>query len=260
LLTTTTAGTTMTVDALGPSPDPKALFTSFVPGNQQLTLAARLEGSVRSAFAEVPKNAANEPIVPLVTHRATGEAVNVLLFADADLLADNLWVRETNFFGMPSLQKLADNGDLFAAAVDNFAGSTDLVQVRTRDMGSRPFTRVEDIRRQAEQDNLKEQQRLQQKVDETRERIAALRTQRGASEQGLLLSPEQQEELSKLQQDFAQTRKDLRAVNLTMQRDIDRLGWFLRAVNIALVPLAVIIVALIIAGLRWQVRRSGYAR
>lgn len=260
LLTTTKAGTTMTVDALGPSPDPKALFTSFVPGNQQLTLAARLEGSVRSAFAEVPKNAANEPIVPLVTHRATGEAVNVLLFADADLLADNLWVRETNFFGMPSLQKLADNGDLFAAAVDNFAGSTDLVQVRTRDMGSRPFTRVEDIRRQAEQDNLKEQQRLQQKVDETRERIAALRTQRGASEQGLLLSPEQQEELSKLQQDFAQTRKDLRAVNLTMQRDIDRLGWFLRAVNIALVPLAVIIVALIIAGLRWQVRRSGYAR
>ncbi len=257
LLMTTRAATNMDVAALGAQPDPKGLFTRFVPGNQQLTLAARLEGSVRSAFAEVPKNAGGEPIAPVESHKATGEAINVLLFADADILADQLWVREVQFLpGVPAVQKLADNGDLIVAAVDNFAGSTDLVAVRTRDLGNRPFTRVEDIRKRAEQDSLKEKQRLEQKVEDTRQRIAQLRTQQGASEQGLLLSAEQQEELAKLQQEFAQSRKDLRAVNLTMQRDIDRLGWFLRAVNIALVPLAVIAVALIIAGLRWHVRKA----
>jgi ABC-type uncharacterized transport system involved in gliding motility auxiliary subunit len=248
---------TMNVEQLGPQPDPKKLYAEFVPGNKALTLAARLEGSVNSAFAVVPKNAAGESIAPEDKHVASAAAINVLLFADADLLADALWVREVQFLpGMPAMQKLADNGDLVVAAVDNFAGSTDLVGLRTRDQGTRPFTRVEEIRKTAERDGLKEKQRLEEKVAQTRERISQLRTQQGAGEQGLVLSAQQQEELSKLQQEFVQSRKDLRAVNLTMQREIDRLGWFIRIINIALVPLAVIVVALIIAGMRWQVRKE----
>jgi hypothetical protein len=71
-----------------------------------------------------------------------------------------------------------------------------------------------------------------------------------------VLSSEQQEELAKLQQEFVQSRKDLRKVNLSMQREIDRLGWFLRVVNIALVPATVIAIAMIIAGMRWYVRAN----
>jgi ABC-type uncharacterized transport system involved in gliding motility auxiliary subunit len=257
LITTTSTATPLSTIALGNPPDPKKLYSQFVPGNQKLTLVARLEGSVRSAFASVPKNAAGEAIAPEDKHLATGSAINVLLLADADVLADALWVREMQFLpGMPAMQKLADNGDMIVAAVDNLAGSTDLVAIRSRDLGSRPFTRVEEIRKTAERDSLKEKQRLEEKVEETRQRISQLRTQQGAGEQGLVLSSEQQEELAKLQQEFVQSRKDLRKVNLSMQREIDRLGWFLRVVNIALVPATVIAIAMIIAGMRWYVRAN----
>ena len=73
--------------------------------------------------------------------------LNLVVFADSDLLSDYLWMREQNFFGQRMTQAWASNGDLVQNALDNLAGSADLISVRGRASFTRPFERVDRLRR-----------------------------------------------------------------------------------------------------------------
>ena len=177
--------------------------------------------------------------------------VNVMLFADVDLLRDEMWIQVQNFAGMRMVNRLANNGDMVLAAVDNFAGSDDLIQIRARQTTSRPFTKVEEIRRLAEQKYQKEEVRLATELQETQQRIAELQGQRGDDKTaGLVLTPEQQAEVKKFQQQAVDTRKKLREVRFNLKKDIEDLGTTLKWINIAAVPLGVIAAAIIIALIR----------
>jgi ABC-type uncharacterized transport system involved in gliding motility auxiliary subunit len=260
IITTTSRASTIPTASLGVQPDPKKLFNEFVPGGKALTLAARLSGTVRTAFPDgPPSNPDGQPIVsPDQQLKESTASIGVLLFADVDVLADAMWIREQNILGLRSVQKLADNGDMVVAAVDNFAGSTDLIQVRARQESARPFVKVEEIRKAAEQQYQKEEVRLQQKLEQTQQRMGELEKQKGADASGgLVLSPEQQAELQKFRAEMVQTRKDLRKVKLNLRQGIEDLGTKLKLINAGLVPLAVIVVALIIAFIRAQDRRMG---
>ena len=71
------------------------------------------------------------------------------MFADADMLSDFLWVRSQDFFGQRLTQAWASNGDLVQNALEQAAGSADLISVRGRASFTRPFERVEKLRRAA---------------------------------------------------------------------------------------------------------------
>jgi ABC-type uncharacterized transport system involved in gliding motility auxiliary subunit len=226
-----------------------------VPGKEKLTLAARLTGKATSAFPQgAPKGGGGDaaPIVEPAKHLAesTGE-INVLLFADADILSDSMWVREFNLLGSRGVQKFADNGDLLQAAVDNFAGSTDLIQLRARQESARPFIKVQEMQRLAEQQYQKEEVRLNSKLTEISQRLQQLEGQRGDDASGgLVMTAAQKIEVDKARAEMVGTRKELRQVQLNLRRDIETLGTKLKLLNALLVPGAVIVVALIIAFIR----------
>ena len=79
------------------------------------------------------------------------------------MLADPLWVRTQNVFGQHFAMAWANNGDFVANAVDNLAGSGDLISIRGRQSFFRPFTKVDELRRHAD-----EQLRAKEKELDTR--------------------------------------------------------------------------------------------
>jgi ABC-type uncharacterized transport system involved in gliding motility auxiliary subunit len=257
LVTTTQRGTTLNSATLGMQPDPKKMFAEFVPGTEKLTLAARLSGKAQTAFADgPPKNADGQPVADAASQVKEGE-INVLVFADADVLADRMWMQETNFLGMRGIRKLADNSDMTLAAVDNFAGSSDLIAVRARQKTARPFTRVQEIQRTAEQKYQKEEVALNTKLQETQQRIAELQNQQGdAQSGGLVLTPEQQAEIDKFRKEMVSTRAELRNVRRGLREDIEKLETTMRVVNIAAMPLGVIGAAMVIWVIRSVRRRA----
>jgi len=234
-------------------PDPRAMLEHYQAGSAPLTLAARLSGEVNSAFpAGVPSAEAGKPAVAPGLLKGT---LNVILVADADMLADNQWIRVQNFFGQNVGQKLADNGDFVINALDNLSGSTDLMAVRARPTESRPFDLVLTMQKQAEERYAEQQKALNLKLEETQRNLQALQAQRGADDKSLVLSPEQQAELEKFKGELASTRKQLRAVKLDLSRDIETLGTKLRMINTALIPVVVTIVAVGLGAFRASRRR-----
>jgi ABC-type uncharacterized transport system involved in gliding motility auxiliary subunit len=224
--------------------DPTMLRDDFSPTGERYTLAARLTGTVKSAFPDGPPGGA---AAAAGAHLAESKTpVNVVLVADADVLADRLWVQTQDFLGQRIAQPFANNGDLVINGVDNLLGSSDLISIRSRATFSRPFDKVLDLRRAAETRLVQSEEALQQELGDTEARLRELQAGRDEAQGGLLLSPEQQREIQRFSERRLQIRKDLRQVQRSLDQDIENLGNWLKALNIAAVPLLISVVSLVL--------------
>lgn len=267
LIETTTQSAAIDASLLGMMPDPKALLANFVVGGQKLTLAARLSGPARTAFPGGKPAPAPEPGAAAGPVASAGEGlkesagpINVLVFSDVDMLSDRNWVRQQDLgLGMPLVQKMFDNGDLVINALENMVGSADLISVRARGVYARPFDKVNDLQRSAQKKYLAEEQELQRKLDETERKIAEMQQKRPDGSDALVLTPEQRKEVEAFRTQAADTRKQLRSVQLNLRKDIDKLFTALKIANIAVVPLAVTLLAVTL-GMYRSSRRAASRR
>ena len=229
-------------------PDPSILLDEFAPTGERYVLAARVDGVLPSAFPGGPPEGAEAG-----EHRAgsDGEA-SLVVVADTDVLADRLWVQVRSLFGQRLASAFADNGALVTNALDNLTGSRDLISVRSRGSFARPFDRVEDLRREAETRYRAQEQRLEAELDETERNLAELQTAR-EDQDVLLLTPEQEAEILRFQEEKLRIRKALRDVRRELDASIESLGTTLKVVNIGLVP-GLVALAALFAGL-WGGRR-----
>ncbi len=231
--------------------DPNVILENFVSEDKKLNLAVRLSGHVNSAYPEGNPLSTDEAGK---TESLKEGDINVILVADTDILSDIFWVRSESFFGVNIPQPIANNGDFVVNALENLSGNTDLISLRSRGEFSRPFEVVETIRREAEDKFRNREHELQAKLKETEQRIMSLQREGGDSD--LILSKEQNAEIEKFQTEQLKTRKELRAVQHELQKDIESLGTTLKFINIGLIPLLIMIAAIAV-GL-YRTRRHGH--
>jgi ABC-type uncharacterized transport system involved in gliding motility auxiliary subunit len=248
-------------------PDPAQLLRDFVPTDKAYVLAARVSGPVKSAFPDgpppdpdAPKNkkaAPKKPATPAPLTEAKSP-VNLIIVADTDMLDQRFWAQVQDFMGQQVVYPVADNANFVINAVDNLLGNNALIGLRSRGVSVRPFTVVEDIRRDAEARYLAREKQLQDQLKKTEARIKALESQRPKS--SALLSPEQEAEIEKFRAQMLQTRKELRAVQRDLRKDISTLENWLRFINIGLMPLVVMAFAVGLAVVRRRRRAAEQAR
>ena len=234
-------------------PDPGDLLDNFTPEGKEYVLAARLEGPLKSAFPDGAPAAPEreEPVDAALAsaHLASTENGNIVLVGDVDMLSDRLWVQTQSFLGQRLVTAFANNGDFVINALDNLSGSAALIGLRSRATYTRPFTTVEELRRQAELEFRATEQQLEAQLTETEQKLGELQASRKDAG-SLLMSPEQQAEVQRFLDQQVQIRQELRAVRRNLDADIERLGTTLKIVNIALVPLLLTAATLLIAFLR----------
>lgn len=287
LITSSKSAATMSASQFRFLPDPSTLLQDFSPTGEEYVLAARISGDLKSAFpdgppesavsaeedtaaddgpaaeggakaadgAEQESEAAGNSAAEAGGHLAeSAEPANLVVVGDVDVLSDRMWVQVQNFFGQQIANAFADNGTFVANALENLSGSNDLIAVRSRASYSRPFTRVEELRVDAQAQFQETEQRLQQELEETEARLGELQAARQDTG-NILMTPEQQAEIDRFIDRRAEIRQELRAVQRGLDRDIERLGTVLKIVNIALVP-ALLIAFVLFAVWRRHRRRQ----
>lgn len=223
--------------------DPAGLLENFKPGDKELVVAARIRGPAKTAFPNGrPKKKDDDPTDPNFVAESKAP-INLIVVADTDILADRFWVQFQNFLGMRIPSTIADNADFVINALDNLGGNDDLISLRSRGHYARPFDRVEAIQREAEAQFRDKERALQAKLEETEKKLADLQQQKQGGSK-LLLSPEQRQEIEWFREEQLKTRKELRAVQHDLKRNIERLGTGLKFINISLIPLMIGIAAI----------------
>ena len=244
--------------------DPTVLFDEFQSEDRSFVIAARLSGVIETAFpngqpaieeveeenesdeeeseaSEVPATAINDADEVVegieLEHLDTSfDPVNIIVFADSDILSDRLWVQVSQFFGQRIPQPFANNGDLIINAMDNLSGGADLSSIRSRGRYSRPFTRVLSLQREADDRLRQEEGELLDRVAGTEASLAELNTDEEGNPIGEI-TPEIQAEMDRFNAELIETRRRLREVRFQLTEDIEQLGSNLKAANTALVPI-----------------------
>lgn len=215
--------------------DPSTLRDGFKPTGKRYVIAARVTGPIKTAFPGGPPAGVTLPPGQKAL-KASTSPLNLVVFADTDLLTDFMWVRETSFFGNRVYQPLANNGDLVLNAIDNLAGSSDLISVRGRATFRRPFTVVEALRAAADDRFRAKEQELERQLNDTQDKLTQLQSKRN-DKTSLILTPEEEQELDHFQQEKVTIRKQLRAVRAGLDSDIESLGDWIKVLNIVIFPL-----------------------
>ncbi len=260
------------VDDLLEMQDPQVLMKDFAPTGERYTLAARVTGKATTAFpdgveievaidseegneastADLAKDAEAVPeyrteiLVPELTE---SDQIQVMVLSDSDMLSDRLWVQVQNFFGQQIVTPWADNASLLVNALETMSGHPDLVEIRSQGRFNRPFTRVDMLRRDAEERFYAEQEVLESELSTLEENLMRLEQMKGEGD-GAMFSPEQEVELVKFQEEKLKVRKRLREVQHQLDKDIESLGTQLKLINILLIPGIICLIVLFVAGRR----------
>ncbi len=234
---------------------PELVIRNFKPGGKSMPLAVHLTGDFPSAY---PKGA---PLVMDSSHKhlnRSGGKGEVFLFGDSDMLFNDLCVRQTpDAYGQTTLVRLNDNTALLQGIMEQLTRSNRfLSSIRSRNPMNRPLTRYNEIRARAEMNYKDRIQELEQELRSAAGRASRIRASLGTSQGEIRLTDEQKKELREYNAKTAQVKRELKEVRKQLRADLNRLDTWLRAVNLAAVPLLVALAGLIWACLRFSKGRK----
>lgn len=260
LIFSTSNAMLLNMDDIKYGPDPKALIDKFEADGENHIIAGRISGPVKSAFPNGRPETEKEQKVSSEAAEHLPHSVKdiqVIVVSDADNIYDNFWSRSQDLGGQRIVMQTAANASFLINSLDNLAGSSDLIGLRSRERSDRPFLVVERLRRQAEQKFLARENELNKTLDETQKRISELQS-KAQAEGGALLSEQQQAAIDEARGVVLDTRKELRNVQAGLNSDIEKLERQIKLINIAAVPTLFVLIAIAMGFIRRRRRRRAY--
>jgi ABC-type uncharacterized transport system involved in gliding motility auxiliary subunit len=227
--------------------DVETLRRDFNPSGTVRNLAVRISGHFKTAFPEgKPATSSKEGDAaaesdlgdsPPVVKESQKEAV-IVVVADSDLLYDGYYLSRQNLLGFTISNMFNDNLNFLLNSCEMLTGNPALIGIRSRGTFERPFTRVQELERKAQDRWLDQEQALVRQVEATNEKLRLLEQQKDAGQQAIL-SEDQEREIQRFQEEKLKINKELKTVRRNLRADIEQLGRTVKFINIFLVPLLI---------------------
>jgi ABC-type uncharacterized transport system involved in gliding motility auxiliary subunit len=248
-----------------------AMRRELKSANTKYPIAIRLSGKFKTAFPNgKPESKNSTKPSPSPAPQATAspspaqkqdqlkegksEGV-VILVGDADFAYDAIAGRAQQVLNQAVFVPSNGNLNFIQSCVEQLAGDADLIGIRSRASGNRPFVVVNKMESAAQQKYQSKIDELEDNLNQTRQKLAALQTSK-QSDQKTLLSPAQQAEIKKFQENEANINKELKEVRKDLRQEIDSLQDTVKWVDIAGMPVIVTLVGLTLAVVKRRKRAA----
>ncbi len=238
------------------------ILKNLKPEHREFALALQLSGTFPTAFpdgkpsAAAPAEEGKEKKTDASAAKKADASLKkssrpgvVVLVGDADMLFDSFCVRQGNFLGQMIAQPINDNLNFALNMVDQLSGDENLFEIRARGTSSRPFTVVRDLQAKAEKEFQGKIVQLEDELRSVQTQINDLQRQRKPGEKELL-SSEQRRVLTDFRKKEVEARKELKQVRRQLRQEIDSLENTLIFVNIALMPILVVLAGITVAAVK----------
>ena len=251
------------------SGDPRRLLVGLTKAPKPPILAARLTGTLDSAYPDGLKKEEKKPDEAEADEKKPDQAkeaekadeskkdqakagdsalkksakpANVILVGDADMLMDRNWIQMHTLFGQQVAQAFANNGDFVINAIEQMAGGAALSDLRGRGVSWRPFELIQRMEAEADSKFRAKEQELTTQLKDTEQKLSQLpKIAEGSNE---VLTAEQAKTIEGFRTQLLAIRSQLRDVQFALRRDVDNLKNWVTVLNVGGVPLAVGVIAL----------------
>ena len=255
--------------------DPRRLLVGLTKAPKPPVLAARLTGTLDSAYPDGLKKEEKKPDEATAEEKKPDEAkaeaakadeakkdeakkdetkptdnalkksakpANVILVGDADMLMDRNWIQTHSLFGQQVAQAFANNGDFVINAIEQMSGGAALSDLRGRGVSWRPFELIQRMEAEADGRFRAKEQELTTQLKDTEQKLSQL--PKAAEGSNDVLTPEQTKTIEGFRTQLLAIRSQLRDVQFALRRDVDNLKNLVTALNVGVVPVTVGFIAL----------------
>jgi ABC-type uncharacterized transport system involved in gliding motility auxiliary subunit len=244
------------VDGLMAKLSGESIMKDFKSSGVNYALAIRLDGKFKTAFPkgkpdDEKKDAdkKDEPAADKTPDNSLKEAKGdntVILVGDADMLYDQVALQTVQTVFGNYATALNGNFNFAQNAVEQMAGDSSLITVRSRAAQSHPFTRIKKMLASAEEASRARMKELEDSLVENQQRLTELQQGKQGA-QKFILSPEQQAEMDKVRKKVTGVNMQLKEERKKLRQDIDSLQARLKWWNIAAMPAVVSVSGLALA-------------
>ena len=210
------------------------------PEAEPPNLAVQLRGRFKTGFPKGP------PVIPEGSPgpeqlKTSGKPSTVIVVADADILTDTSYMRPSIYYGHETPKVINDNLNFIANACEVLTGSDNLISLRTRGKFERPFSRVMALEKEAQEKWRDKEAELVQKNEALHRQLRDLESHKSPFQPNDGLSPKQTMEIEKVKNDQKRIAHELKSVRKKFRRDIEILGAAVKAANLLMMPLLVVV-------------------
>jgi len=220
----------------------ESLMQDFKPTGVSYALAVRLSGKFKTAFPNGPSGVTNSAGL-----KESAADNSVVLFGDSDFAADDFAMRKTQTPFGDMASPLNGNLGLVQNVVEQMAGDSNLIEIRSRATTHRPFTRIKDMEAAAEATGEAKITELQTSLNDTQQRLSELEQEKKDKDQAFILSPEQRAELDNFRKKQAEVSRELKQAQKDLRKEVVSLETRIEWLNILAMPLAVTLAGILIA-------------
>ena len=243
--------------------NPSTLMSRFVSGTKPVKMGYLLTGRFKSSYPDgieietesADPNDPNETIKSKERIKGLAEAEKdcaVAVFADVDFISDTL-AYSNSFFGKVVI---GDNSALMLNMIDDLSGSSDLVSIRSRGNFKRPFIKIDEIEKQAEEETAQEVALLNAQIAGFQSELQSIVAQAKEGQEVVigssLLAKQRDIELQK-----RQAQQQLNEVKLNKRKRIEHLGNIFKGFNMLAAPAVILLIAVVL-GIYRSVKKRHY--
>ena len=212
---------------------PRDLANAFKSDDQSRTMAVAVRAPFKSAF-EGPLSARADfrPI--------SSGAPQVFAIADVDWVFDPFSLQTVNVGGRAIVRPLNDNLAFLLNMVEHATGQDALSEVRTRGQLQRPFLRVHELAKAAQDQFRQEEATVVSQVASIESQMRAAMTAAGQTS-AENLPPQLKSEIRTFRENLVKARGNLRDLRRQIRMEVEQLGKWLSVINVAAGPALVLV-------------------
>jgi len=228
------------------------ILREFKKDSKEKILAAKLSGKFKTIFPDgapvakennSPDNKNEKSTTNNTEHLKESPETTIVLLSDVDMFSDEFCVSRQNFLGSTIVQPFNENLIFLQNIIEQLAGDPDLLQVRSRKIRQRPFTKIVNKLSEAQDKYQKEIVQLEKTREEAEAKINQI--QRGKTgDKQFILSKEQKAEIDRYRKEASITAKKLKETRKELRKEIDKMQFNIQLINTAAVPLALVFIGI----------------
>ena len=223
----------------------ESILNGFKATGVNYKLAIRLTGKFKTAFPDgkpqdkMDADSTNSVARAEESLKESKNETAVVLFGDADFVSDEFSIRRTQSIFGEMISQMNANLNLAQNVVEQMAGDSNLIGVRSRATLSRPFTLVKKMEAEAQARGQAKIVELQQSLNDTQRRLQELQQQRKDKDQRFILSAEQRAEVENFRKKQGEVGKELKQAQKDLRKEVVSMETRLKWLNILAMPFGV---------------------
>ena len=169
---------------------------------------------------------------------------NMVVVADTDFIHNDFWTRAQTFMDKTNFIPLFDNADFILNSLDYLTGKQDLLSLRGKSSSNREFKEIESLRKMnIFQYKIKEEDIFNQ-IDLVKSQLQEIWNKKDFEERETFTADELAI-ISSIRKKLDDLRKELSAVRLQTNKDIEQISMKIKFINIFAIPLLLSLILLL---------------